>query len=235
MQVAKTTLLCVVLVSVLQGCASHIVSAEHSAIRNELIGLHEEQIMDNLVRIHFGKMVMHMYYTEASATGVWELSAEASQGGTQVKTDNDGNGLLLSNDSDNFGIGGKAKRSSTMNLKGIPATDNPSLYQAYKEFAGSHLAYWSDDASHRQCQACDFDADPTSVLLSKTVELGDYFPDARGEMRFAICACSRQAYFDLIMRTALAGPGSAKKPAPKIDTPVQFYLKPEFVEQVSKQ
>ena len=69
MQVAKTMLLCVVLVSVLQGCASHIVSAEHSAIRNELIGLHEEQAMDNLICPRFWKMLRHMYYTEASATG----------------------------------------------------------------------------------------------------------------------------------------------------------------------
>ena len=106
-----------------------------------------------------------------------ELSAEASQGLTQVKTDNDGTGLLLSNDSDNFGSGGRAKRSSTMNLMGNLARGNPSFYEAYGEFAGSSLVCRSAEIPvhehyHLKCQACNFDSGPTCVLVSRAFELG---------------------------------------------------------------
>ena len=217
---ARFTILGVVVISAIQGCASHIVSSEHRVVRNELISLHEDQIMDNLIRIHFGKMYLHMYYTEATATGVWELTAEASQGGTEVKTDSDGDGLVLSNDSDNFGFGGSAKRSSSMALKGVPATDHPALYEAYEEFASKHLVYWDDDeipvadSAPVKCCEDDFRLGGTRVLLSRTVKLSEFFPDASGGKHFAICACSKEHYLDLIQRTALAGPKSAKQTMP---------------------
>lgn len=129
-----------------------------------------------------------------------------------------------------------------MALKGIPATDNKNLYQAYESFANEHLEHWTDDESSKadstqsKCLNGGFKADPTRVLLSKTMKLREYFPNASGEMHFAICACAKEQYIDLVQQTALAGPLSAKPTGePQRGALFELLLKFEHFQEVLKQ
>lgn len=94
-----------------------------------MIALHEDQVLDNLVRVKMGLMPLHIEYTQFTGTVVANVSSAI----THTAVDPPDKGITDTLQLGAFSVGG----NNTMQLVGKPVVNNPKVYEAYEEFANS--------------------------------------------------------------------------------------------------
>lgn len=115
------------------GCQSpHLISRlDQWSIRETVLSLQEEQILDNLVRVKTWRPMIHLDYSDLKGT-----ISDMGQGSAEFS--HDGGDVALK---DFFKLSATGKRDRVVNIGAKPVLDYDGIYRAYLEFVkNEHLA-----------------------------------------------------------------------------------------------
>lgn len=145
----RSTLVIIVimLAAVMCGCRSHQLHRDQHAIRQAIVELQTEQIMDNLIRAHRGMPFVHIDYKRSTGTVTQEASASAETVQVSNTMIVNGAAAVLSETARLLGGG---KNQAQLTIEAQPVYDQNSVYRAYLEFLEP-----DDELGERLVATCD--------------------------------------------------------------------------------
>ncbi len=141
---------CATVLIVLTGvsaCTSNRLAYDHRVMRDELLKLYDEQLMDNLIRAYNGQPLLQIKYgvIDGTSTTNAELSGTISDDDKAVINFGANNEFT---DSDSTGGTGKVEITSEMKIAGTPVLNDQELIDEYRNFAEKFLQQTSDPPPH---------------------------------------------------------------------------------------
>ncbi len=130
----KRTLFCLFISLAFFGCRSTQLGIDQSGMRETLLRLYQDQVLDNLVRAKLHYPIVQVDYS--NMTGTLGQTASATVGETDTRTNNipmkGATGAVLSKvRSYVFNYGGTASQTANLTVTGQPVISEDSVYQAY--------------------------------------------------------------------------------------------------------
>ncbi len=122
--------LCVI--ALMPGCLARQVARDGVHMRQALLDMYTDQVMDNLIRAHNNMPFVQVAYADITVQDNDEVRGAANAGGNlteQVLP------VVVRQFERVTGIEGSATRSRTMSFIANPITDQNDIYEAYMEFA----------------------------------------------------------------------------------------------------
>lgn len=135
-----------VVLLLLLGACSRVreLRTDQHGIRQAVLGLYTEQLMDNLIRVACHQPFVHVDYKDFSGTVETTAKGKASVGTTEKDLNPrlfpagvppPMNQEALSNEmTHTLGAETEATQKTVLNMTGDPVTDSPSVYDAYMDF-----------------------------------------------------------------------------------------------------
>lgn len=130
----KRILFCLYISLSLLGCRSVQLGIDQSNMRDTLLNLYQEQVLDNLVRTHLNYPILQIDYS--NITGTVGQTASGNLGQTNTKTNNtpmQGATGAVFNKVRTYVLsyGGSTSQTSQLTMTGQPVINEDSVYQAY--------------------------------------------------------------------------------------------------------
>jgi len=137
------------------GCLSRQVSRDGIGIRQSLLDMYTDQIMDNLIRARNGLPFVQLAYSSVQVQDVDSMTGSV-QDTYNISSDRSSNAVglvtsVLRRFSNGLQLTGNARRDRTMGLKADPVTDKNDIYEKYLEFA-NNPALFHVSATKPVCQ-----------------------------------------------------------------------------------
>ena len=123
-----------ILLVAVAGCRSHQLRRDQDHMREAVLELYTNQIMDNLIRVYNGMPIVQMDYTSMTGTLTQDLNASIGDQQT-LQTEANQFGVTTLRKFVSFwafGVGGDNKMQLT--ITGNPVVNNNEVYNAYIEF-----------------------------------------------------------------------------------------------------
>jgi hypothetical protein len=125
-------LICVCLSLALVGCRAAQIASDQDRMRQALLDLYTNQLMDNLIRAKNGYPLLQMQYT--NITGQITQDTNGSVGDTKTATNESTLSSFKHTFANAFAWGAGAKQSNQLAITGNPVVDHNEVYDAYMQF-----------------------------------------------------------------------------------------------------
>ena len=117
------------------GCLSRQIARDGIGLRQAILDMYTDQVMDNLIRAHNNMPYVQLVYTTIQANDMDQVSANGALDQTITTTRDLFAAMasrVLAND---YKAGGMGDRMRTMNFTANPITDQNDIYQRYLDFS----------------------------------------------------------------------------------------------------
>ena len=117
------------------GCATHRVACDQDCLRQAVLDLNTNQIMDNLIRLDKGLPIVHIDYSQLTGQVTDMVGAEGDFESTVDHMTGVGTMLLVARELKNVWTGKlTGSQANQVSVTGQPVTNDPTVYNAYLAF-----------------------------------------------------------------------------------------------------
>jgi hypothetical protein len=155
-----TTVFALVMLAANAGCRARQLAHDQDHIREAMLDLHTNQIMDNLIRIRQGLPIIQLDYNHMTGTVTQTMNAGISGSDTIARTHNPT--AIVSVVTSVFGYSASRNRVNQLTINAEPLTNDPQVYNAYLTFL--------TDPSH--LMETNFPPSPEEALIVRCREKG---------------------------------------------------------------
>lgn len=129
----------VLVLVLLSGCQACQVAKDGIGLRESLLTMYTDQVVDNLVRAHDGQAFVQLTYRDLLVQDTDSLGGGATAGWSEGSTHTKGAAGLFTSVARNFGhtfgLSSSVGRQKVMSFKADPVTNQNDIYEAYLAFA----------------------------------------------------------------------------------------------------